>query len=190
MADLDRGRGRSPHDQLPGGCRRSTRPHARQDPVPQGPTRTSSSPRAAGDRDRPEAGVRVVEPSRSRSRLVKRRERADPCNGVHRRREGLSSEINVTPLIDVLLVLLIIFMITQPMSAKRSTCRCRPSSKPRARAAPGPDRARAARRGSFEINGQPYAAQPARQAFHQTMTRARPSCCSSRGGAEPQVHRR
>ncbi|PYP47823.1 MAG: protein TolR, partial [Gemmatimonadetes bacterium] len=28
--------------------------------------------------------------------------------------EGLSSEINVTPLIDVLLVLLIIFMITQP----------------------------------------------------------------------------
>ncbi len=32
--------------------------------------------------------------------------------------EGLSSEINVTPLIDVLLVLLIIFMITQPMSRK------------------------------------------------------------------------
>src|SRR6184192_2236716 len=30
--------------------------------------------------------------------------------------EGLSSEINVTPLIDVLLVLLIIFMITQPLS--------------------------------------------------------------------------
>src|SRR5881397_879637 len=32
--------------------------------------------------------------------------------------EGLSSEINVTPLIDVLLVLLIIFMITQPLSRK------------------------------------------------------------------------
>src|SRR2546429_2570235 len=32
--------------------------------------------------------------------------------------EGLSSDINVTPLIDVLLVLLIIFMITQPMSRK------------------------------------------------------------------------
>src|SRR5439155_757361 len=32
--------------------------------------------------------------------------------------EGLSSDINVTPLIDVLLVLLIIFMITQPLSRK------------------------------------------------------------------------
>ena len=32
--------------------------------------------------------------------------------------EGLSADINVTPLIDVLLVLLIIFMITQPMSRK------------------------------------------------------------------------
>ena len=31
---------------------------------------------------------------------------------------GLSSEINVTPMIDVLLVLLIIFMITQPMSRR------------------------------------------------------------------------
>ena len=30
--------------------------------------------------------------------------------------DGLSSDINVTPLIDVLLVLLIIFMITQPLS--------------------------------------------------------------------------
>jgi biopolymer transport protein TolR len=29
---------------------------------------------------------------------------------------GLSSDINVTPMIDVLLVLLIIFMITQPLS--------------------------------------------------------------------------
>src|SRR5205809_7273526 len=32
--------------------------------------------------------------------------------------EALSSDINVTPLIDVMLVLLIIFMITQPMSRK------------------------------------------------------------------------
>ena len=31
---------------------------------------------------------------------------------------GLTSEINVTPMIDVLLVLLIIFMITQPMSRR------------------------------------------------------------------------
>jgi biopolymer transport protein TolR len=32
--------------------------------------------------------------------------------------EGLSSDINVTPMIDVLLVLLIIFMITQPLSRR------------------------------------------------------------------------
>ena len=31
---------------------------------------------------------------------------------------GLSADINVTPMIDVLLVLLIIFMITQPMSRR------------------------------------------------------------------------
>ena len=31
---------------------------------------------------------------------------------------GLTSDINVTPMIDVLLVLLIIFMITQPMSRR------------------------------------------------------------------------
>jgi biopolymer transport protein ExbD len=32
--------------------------------------------------------------------------------------EGVRSDINVTPMIDVLLVLLIIFMITQPLSRK------------------------------------------------------------------------
>ncbi len=32
--------------------------------------------------------------------------------------EGLKSEINITPFIDVLLVLLVIFMITQPMLRK------------------------------------------------------------------------
>ena len=32
--------------------------------------------------------------------------------------EGLASDINVTPMIDVLLVLLIIFMIVQPLSRK------------------------------------------------------------------------
>ncbi len=31
---------------------------------------------------------------------------------------GVNSDINVTPMIDVLLVLLIIFMITQPLSRK------------------------------------------------------------------------
>src|SRR5437016_5104352 len=55
--------------------------------------------------------------------------------------EGLSSEINVTPLIDVLLVLLIIFMITQPLSRKAD--------------------------GAYAINGQPYSVSQLDQAFHQ-----------------------
>ena len=33
----------------------------------------------------------------------------------HRRRRGVMSEINVTPMVDVMLVLLIIFMVTAPL---------------------------------------------------------------------------
>jgi len=39
---------------------------------------------------------------------------------------GLSSDINVTPMIDVLLVLLIIFMITQPLSRMSSRIQIAP----------------------------------------------------------------
>ena len=43
----------------------------------------------------------------------------DDCDGIlddwHLRGDGLSSEINVTPLIDVLLVMLIIFMVIVPV---------------------------------------------------------------------------
>src|SRR2546428_9051236 len=69
--------------------------------------------------------------------------------------EGLSSEINVTPLIDVLLVLLIIFMITQPMSRKAFDVQVPPKQQTKSKTPPQaqivlelrPD-------GSYAINGQ------------------------------------
>src|SRR5437867_9254148 len=72
--------------------------------------------------------------------------------------EGLSSEINVTPLIDVLLVLLIIFMITQPMSRKAFDVQVPPKQQTKTKSPPQaqivlelrPD-------GSYAVNGQPYA---------------------------------
>ena len=42
---------------------------------------------------------------------------------------GLSSDINVTPMIDVLLVLLIIFMITLPLSRRRFEVQVPPEQK-------------------------------------------------------------
>jgi biopolymer transport protein TolR len=40
---------------------------------------------------------------------------ARPQRGIHRRRSHPMSEINVTPMVDVMLVLLVIFMITAPL---------------------------------------------------------------------------
>ncbi|HVH69193.1 MAG TPA: biopolymer transporter ExbD [Gemmatimonadales bacterium] len=82
--------------------------------------------------------------------------------------EGLSSDINVTPLIDVLLVLLIIFMITQPMSRKAFDVQVPPEQKSQQKHQSQaqivlelkPD-------GSYAINGQPYAVNQLDQAFHQ-----------------------
>jgi biopolymer transport protein TolR len=40
---------------------------------------------------------------------------ARPARGAHRRRAHPMAEINVTPMVDVMLVLLVIFMITAPL---------------------------------------------------------------------------
>ena len=69
------------------------------------------------------AGVRVMaaitEPQRSRRpvrRRRRRRRRNNMAGGTGQARGEVSSEPNVVPMIDILLVLLIIFMITQPLS--------------------------------------------------------------------------
>ena len=40
---------------------------------------------------------------------------ARPARGVHRRRSHPMADINVTPMVDVMLVLLVIFMVTAPL---------------------------------------------------------------------------
>ena len=82
--------------------------------------------------------------------------------------EGLSSDINVTPLIDVLLVLLIIFMITQPLSRKAFDVQVPPEQQTKSKQPSSsqivleltPD-------GGFTINKQPYSVSQLDAAFHQ-----------------------
>jgi biopolymer transport protein ExbD len=82
--------------------------------------------------------------------------------------EGLSSEINVTPLIDVLLVLLIIFMITQPLSRKAFDVQVPPEQQSKQKAQQSSQIVLELKGdGSYAINGQPYAVGQLEQAFHQ-----------------------
>jgi biopolymer transport protein ExbD len=82
--------------------------------------------------------------------------------------EGLSSDINVTPLIDVLLVLLIIFMITQPMSRMAFDVQVPPEQRSQKKTPPSSQIVLEIKGdGSYFINGQPYALNQLDQAFHQ-----------------------
>ena len=82
--------------------------------------------------------------------------------------EGLSSDINVTPLIDVLLVLLIIFMITQPLSRKAFDVQVPPEQATKQKSQPSSQIVLELRSdGSYAINGQPYALNQLEQAFRQ-----------------------
>ena len=83
-------------------------------------------------------------------------------------RAAVKADINVTPLIDVLLVLLIIFMITQPMSRKAFDVQVPPKQQTKSKAQNQaqivlelrPD-------GSYAINGQPQELSQLDQALHQ-----------------------
>jgi biopolymer transport protein ExbD len=82
--------------------------------------------------------------------------------------EGLSSDINVTPLIDVLLVLLIIFMITQPMSRKAFDVQVPPEQKSQQKHQSQAQIVLELKAdGSYAINGQPHSFNELDQALHQ-----------------------
>ena len=83
---------------------------------------------------------------------------------------GLSADINVTPMIDVLLVLLIIFMITLPLSRRRFEVKVPPEQKQQPKQKQqqsdqivlelAPD-------GSYAINRQPVAFDQLDAKFHE-----------------------
>ncbi len=81
---------------------------------------------------------------------------------------GLSSEINVTPMIDVLLVLLIIFMIILPLSRRAFDTQVPPEKKQEQQP---PDSKQIVLEltpeGGYAINRQPYTKSQLDNAFHQ-----------------------
>jgi biopolymer transport protein ExbD len=82
---------------------------------------------------------------------------------------GLSSDINVTPMIDVLLVLLIIFMMTQPLSRRAFDVQVPPEEQQRQKQPQRSDQIVLELRpdGSYAINNNPVTLAALDQALHQ-----------------------
>jgi biopolymer transport protein ExbD len=79
----------------------------------------------------------------------------------------VSSDINVTPMIDVLLVLLIIFMITQPLSRMAMDVQVPPPDTPQTKAPPSAQIVLELRDdGTYAINSQPYPLDQLDAQFH------------------------
>src|SRR5437870_805292 len=103
--------------------------------------------------------------------------------------DGLSSDINVTPLIDVLLVLLIIFMITQPMSRKAFDVQVPRAAQPAEAPAVEPNRART-EAGRVVRHQRPAARlEPAGRQVPRDLRPAASEAAVHQGGAEPEVRR-
>jgi biopolymer transport protein ExbD len=82
---------------------------------------------------------------------------------------GLSSEINVTPMIDVLLVLLIIFMIILPLSRRAFDTQVPPEQKQKQQQPQDNTQIvlELTPEGGYAINRQPYSKGQLDNAFHQ-----------------------
>jgi len=82
---------------------------------------------------------------------------------------GLSADINVTPMIDVLLVLLIIFMVTQPMSRRAFDVQVPPDQQTKDKEKQSSTQIVMELRpdGSYAINNQPYTLEQLDVALHQ-----------------------
>ena len=106
------------------------------------------------------------------------------AGGTGQARGEVSSEPNVVPMIDILLVLLIIFMITQPLSRMAMDVQVPPPEQTTVTpAGEQPDRAGAGRRRQLR-DQRPAGARRTSWTRRSTRSsiRGRPSCCSSRPG--------